>query len=136
MIEAYESLQTKNTVLSTTLEKYRQITIMHRRAENEVIFPVNTIGRGNDELKMANRIRKKICQYYIEAEIPIRWFLFQLVLQTSSKSNIASLSNCLEIGMNLQMSDSEIQTALNYYHDLTIFLYFPKILCNVVFLYP
>ena len=70
---------------------------MHRRAGNKITFPLNTIGRGNDEMKMATRIRKKICQYYIEAEIPIRWFLFQLELQKSSKSNIVSLSNCLEI---------------------------------------
>ena len=34
------------------------------------------------------------------------------------------------------MSDSEVQAALNYYHDLTIFLYFSKILRNVVFLHP
>ena len=55
---------------------------MHRRSGNEIIFPVNSIDRGDDEMKMAARIRKKICQYYIEAEIPIRWFFFNL----SSKS--------------------------------------------------
>ena len=136
MLESYESLQKKNEILSSALNKYRQITIMHRRAGNEIIFPVNTIGRGDDEMKMATRIRKKICQYYIEAEIPIRWFLFQLELQKSSKSNIVSLSNCLEIGMTLQMSASDIKGALNYYHDLTIFLYFPKIVPDVVFLHP
>ena len=136
MLESYESLQKKNEILSSALNKYRQITIMHRRAGNEIIFPVNTIGRSDDEMKMATRIRKKICQYYIEAEIPIRWFLFQLELQKFSKSNIVSLSNCLEIGMTLQMSTSDIKAALNYYHDLTIFLYFPKIVPNVVFLHP
>ena len=136
MDESCKSLQKKNATLSNALEKYRQITIMHRRAENEVIFPVNTIGRGDDEMKMATRIRKKICQYYIEAEIPIRWFLFQLELQTFSKSNIVSLSNCLKIGIALQMSAKDVQEALNYYHDLTIFLYFPQILPDVVFLHP
>ena len=78
MIESYETLPKKNTILSTALEKYRQITIMYRRAENEVIFPVNTIGRGDDEIKMANRIQKKICQYYIEAEILFDGFYFNL----------------------------------------------------------
>ena len=136
MLDSCKSLQKKNAILSLALEKYREITIMHRRSGNEIIFPVNTIGRGDDEMKMATRIRKKICQYYIEAKIPIRWFLFQLELQKSSKSNIVSLSNCLVIGMTLQMSASDIQAALNYYHDLTIFLYFPKILPNVVFLHP
>ena len=34
--------------------------------------------------------------------------------------------------MNKQM----VKMALMYYHDLTIFLYFPEILPNVVFLHP
>ena len=136
LLESNESLQKKNVILSSALEKYRQNTIMHRRAGNEIIFPVNTIGRGDDEMKMATRIRKKIAQYYIETEIPIRWFLFQLEVQRSFKTNIVSLSNCLEIGRTLQMSASDVQAALNYYHDLTIFLYFPNILLNVVFLHP
>ena len=29
-----------------------------------------------------------------------------------------------------------VHAALMYYHDLTIFLYFPKILPNIAFLYP
>ena len=135
MLESGESLQKKNSILSSALEKYRQFTIMYRRAGNEVIFPINSMGRGEDEMKIATRIRKKICQYYIEAEIPIRWFLFQLELQKFSKSNIVSLSNCLKIGRTLQLSASDIEAALNYYHDLTIFLYFPKILPNVMFLH-
>ena len=135
MLASYESLQKKNEILSSALDKHRQITIMHSRAGNEVIFPVSAIGRGEDEMKMATRIRNKICQYYIETKIPIRWFLFQLDLQKSSKSNIVSLSSCETIGETLQMSTSDIKAALNYYHHLTIFLYFPNILPNVVFLH-
>ena len=59
MLESYESLQKKNAILSLALEKYREITIMHCRSANEVIFPINTIGRGEDEMKMAIKIRKK-----------------------------------------------------------------------------
>ena len=48
MLESYESLQNKNAILSSLLEKYHEITIMHCRSGNEIIFPVNTIGRGDD----------------------------------------------------------------------------------------
>ena len=34
------------------------------------------------------------------------------------------------------MRPEDIEAALMYYHDLTVFLYFPKILPNVVFLHP
>ena len=139
MLESDESLQIKNYILSSVLEKYREVIIMYRKAGNEVIFPVNTTARNKDEINLAARIRKKICQYFIEADIPIRWFLFKLELDKlhkSSESSIVSLSKCLDIGMTLQMNSKEVCTALMYYHDLTIFLYFPKILPNVVFLHP
>ena len=112
---------------------------MYRKAGNEVIFPVDTTARNDYEINLAARIRKKICQYFIEAEIPIRWFLFQLELDQlhkSSKSSIVAVSKCLEIGMTLEMNSSEVHAALMYYHDLTIFLYFPKILPNIAFLHP
>ena len=131
-----KSLQGKNKILKTTLEMFKEVTIMHRQNRNVIIFPVNTIGRGNDEIKMATRIRRKICQYYIETEIPIRWFLFQLELEKASTSNIISKSKCLDIGKSLQMKVDDVEAALMYYHDLTIFLYFPEILPSVVFLHP
>ena len=65
--------------------------------------------------------------------------LFQLELDQfhkSSKSSIVSLSKCMEIGRTLQMVSSEVHAALMYYHDLTIFLYFPKVLPNIAFLNP
>ena len=112
---------------------------MYQQTGNEIIFPVNTIGRGNYEKKLAARIRRKILQYYIEAAVPIRWLLFQLELyqlQKTTESSIISKSKCLEIGQSLLMNIEEIERALIYFHDLTIFLYFPKILPNVVFLHP
>ena len=139
LLESGESLQTKNAILSTVLETFREAAIIYRETGNEVIFPVNTTSRNDYEIKLAARIRKKICQYFIEAEIPIRWFLFQLELDQlhkSSKSSIVALSKCLEIGMTLEMYPREVHAALMYYHDLTIFLYFPKILPNIAFLHP
>ena len=34
------------------------------------------------------------------------------------------------------MDENEIKSALIYYHDLTIYLYFPGVLDNIVFLNP
>ena len=138
LLKTGESLEEKNEHLWATVEKFGKV-IKHRTTTNEVIFPVNTTGRGDTELEMATRIRNIICKYYIEAQIPIRWFIFQLeldLLHKSSKSSIVSKSKCLVIGKSLQMKCEDIEAALMYYHDLTIFLYFPKILPNVVFLHP
>ena len=88
---------------------------------------------------IAEEIRREICQSYIEAEIPVRWFLFHLDLekhQMTSNSSIVSKSECVSIGSALEMDEGDVNAALMYYHDLTIYLYFPEVLPNVVFLNP
>ena len=139
MLESSESLNKKNELLWSHLNKFSKIIIKTRPAGEEVIFSVNNTARGPSELNMARKIRDKICQCYIEAEIPIRWFLLQLELEQlhkSSKSGIVTKSKCFEIGQSLRIDVKEIEAALMYYHDLTIFLYFPQILPDVVFLHP
>ena len=65
--------------------------------------------------------------------------MFQLELdahQKSLESNITIKPKCLDIGKSLHMDNDSVEAALMYYNDLTIFLYFPKLLPNVVFLHP
>ena len=137
--ECSESLNDKDATLWSTLKRFDELRLNYRDFREKVIFPVNAIGRGDNEIKMANMIRRKICQFYIEAEIPVRWFLFRLDLDQLHKTHnttIISKSKCLEIGAPLKMDGNDVEAALKYYHDLTIFLYFHKVLPNVVFLHP
>ena len=137
--ECSESLDGKDAILWSTLERFSEMRLDYREFREKVIFPINAIARGNDEAKMANSIREMICDHYIEAEIPARWFLFQLDLDHLHKTTntmIISKSKCLEVGAALNMNGGDVKAALMYYHDLTIFLYFHKVLPNVVFLHP
>ena len=43
------------------------------------------------------------------------------------------MSDCIKIGNDVNMDKDEVKSALMYYHDLTIYLYFPGVLDNVVF---
>ena len=134
-----ESLDEKNSKLLSRLEQYGDALIVHRVSGNKVIFPVNTIERDVEGQTIAEEIRRKICRSYIEAEIPVRWFLFHLDLQehqVTSNSSIISKSKCTSIGKVIEMDEGDVNAALMYYHDLTIYLYFPKVLPNVVFLNP
>ena len=134
-----ESLAEKNARLWSTLRQFRGVHINYCEAKKEIIFPVNTTARGEPEMKIAERIRTIVCQSYIEAEIPARWFLFQLELQDlhkPTKSMVVSKRECLRIGVALEMNRKDVEGALMYYHDLTIFLYFPAVLPDVVFLHP
>ena len=137
--ESGESLDDKNSKLLSTLKQYGNTLIVHRVSGNKVIFPVNTIAKDENRQTIAEEIRREICRSYIEAEIPVRWFLFQLDLeehQTTSNSSIVSKSKCISIGKTNDMDEGDVNAALMYYHDLTIYLYFPEVLPNVVFLNP
>ena len=139
MNECNESLDEKDAILIEKLEQYSEMRLDYRDYEDKIIYPINAIARGDDETKMASEIRSRICESYIEAEIPARWFLFKLDLdhfQQNTKAMIISKVVCLKIGKALKMDRGDVKAALMYYHDLTIFLYFPDVLPNVVFLHP
>ena len=134
--ESGESLDEKNSKLLSKLKHYSNSLIVYRFSGNQVIFPINTVGRDMEGQTLAEEIRCKICQSYIEANIPVRWFLFQLDLQNVQNTYIISKSECIRIGSTLEMDERDTEAGLMYYHDLTIYLYFPKVLPNVVFLNP
>ena len=72
-----ESLDAKKKILISTLSHFNDAILKYGRS---IIFPVNTTARGVDELKKADAIRRKVSKSYIEADVPARWFLFQLEL--------------------------------------------------------
>ena len=127
-----ESLDEKNKLLWSQLKPYTDV--YHIFGKN--IIPLNAIARGEKEKTLADDIRRKICQSYIEADIPIRWFLFQLELEEHRNSFVIRKIECISIGSALEMNEDDIEAALMYYHDLTIYLYFPGVLDDVVFLNP
>ena len=134
-----ESLEEKNALLWSTLKQFSDVCVNYCEREKKIIFPLNTTARGEYEKQIAKKIRTIVCQSYIEAEIPARWFLFQLELQDlqeTTESMVVSKSECLEIGLTLKMNRRDIEAAFMFYHDLTIFLYYPDVLPDVVFLHP
>ena len=134
-----ESLEEKNARLWSTLKQFSDVRVNFCEREKQIIFPLNTTARGEYEKQIAKKIRTIVCQSYIEAEIPVRWFLFQLELQDlqeTTESMVVSKSECLKIGLTLKMNRRDVEAAFMFYHDLTIFLYFPDVLPNVVFLHP
>ena len=134
-----ESLAEKNEILWNKFEDYVREGLLkaYRVGEESIIYPVVTIDRGNEAKAIAKEIRSLIREKYIEASVPIRWFLFQLELKENYQdSSIIAKSICIEVGHSLAMDPEDVEAALQYYHDLTIILYFPKVLPHVIFLHP
>ena len=47
-----------------------------------------------------------------------------------------NINECKRIGLELKMNMKEVEAALMYYHNLTVILYYPEIIPNIVFLKP
>ena len=56
-----ESLDDKNAILWSTLERFSEMIVSYRQCGEMMIFPINAIARGEEEIKMADLIRRKIC---------------------------------------------------------------------------
>ena len=126
----------KNDRLCSELERYEDVRIDYI-ADKDVIFPIDTTSRKKHERHIAKRIRQITSQSYITAEVPARWFFFQLELRSKTNGRrVISLDECLEIGKSIGMPESEVIAALWYFHNLTLYLYFADILPKVEFLDP
>ena len=134
--ELEESLDEKNERLHNELKNYEDVRHDYTKGK-DIIFPVNNMGRGRNEEEIAERIRRITGRSYIRAEVPARWFFFQVELKSTAKGRrMISLDECLEIGKSVGMQRKEVLAALWYFHNLSIYLHFPGILSHVVFLDP
>ena len=75
-----------------------------------------------------------------EVELPLSFFMFEQVAHryVAERGGVAVLNfkKCLEIGIKLSMSPTVVQAALLYLREHNVFLYFPDILPNLIFLDP
>ena len=134
--ELKESLDEKNERLHSELKNYEDVRHGYTKGKG-IIFPVNNMGRGRNEEEIAERIRRVTGRSYIRAEVPARWFFFQVELKSKTKGRrMISLDECVEIGKSVGMQRKEVLAALWYFHNLSIYLHFPGILSHVVFLDP
>ena len=109
-----------------------------KKSDDSVIFPVNTLAKGEERTKHSQEICKAIYTRGSDAsltiEIPIRWFAFELSLPNYSR--IITLEKALDIGEKCKMDEEDTKLALNYLHDVTLILYYPEVLDGVIFTDP
>ena len=140
--EISETLENKNDRLHEDFKDFNDYIVEYKykpaTKTTELIFPVNSLSRKKRAREIAKKIRKLVSGCYIRAKIPIRWFLIQIEINElkSSKEDIVVVSTIVSMGYCLEMSKQEVLAALRYFHDLTVCLYFPDVLPNIVFLSP
>ena len=137
MKDIAEKLETKDEELMEALRDFQDSLIDN---DGKVTFPLNTLSRTEDTMEIAATIRELASSCYVEAEVPVRWYIFQLAINemkgVEGNKDIIHFSSFLKIGVLIKMVVEEVKAALQYLHDLTICLYYPNVLPNVVFATP
>ncbi|XP_019856115.1 PREDICTED: uncharacterized protein LOC109584727 [Amphimedon queenslandica] len=126
-----------NTSISS-LQPYFKNRII-KRLEGSIIFPVTTIAESKEERA---KYRRQVCQAIwksgsdasVTIKIPIQWFAFELSLP--EKKSILSFKEVASIGRKYGMKEEDTKEALQYFHDVSLMLYYPEVIDNIVFLDP
>lgn len=73
---------------------------------------------------ISDQLRKQA----FEVEIPLRWYAFELLLRKTAESfhGILTLDFCKMIGNELKMTNSDVESALKFFHLLNTMLYYPN----------
>lgn len=112
--------------------------------ESEIIFPVDTLlPAGSKEREEASVELCKVisnCNASMKIKMPIRLFAFEISLQAEAKEKgrrFLTKNEVVAIGERLQLNNEEdVKKALEYLHNVTIILYYPQVLPDVVFVDP
>ena len=116
----------------SSLQPYLRDYVIHKSA-NSIIFPVNTIAESKEKLKYSQEICQAIWSHGSDAtitiKIPIRWFVFELTLANKS---IIPIEEALSIGERFGMNEEDTKQALQYFHDVSLNLYYPEVTDAVI----
>ena len=108
---------------------------------SELIFPLNAKDPNKNDQKLTNdicQIIRSINKSLSPEKVPLRWLVFHQEIQALSKKTnvvVLSLHECSQVAIRLHMED-DTKTALQFFSDLNVILYYPSILPNVVFTNP
>ena len=110
---------------------------------NEII-PVNLLEPDYKDEKVLEELRQRISNTDIgvKTQVPFSFFMFEheaikhIEQKKDRKVRILSFEECVQVGAKLKMRREVVQAALIFFHRHNIFLYFQRILPNVVFLAP
>ena len=134
-----ESITEKNKQLVAELKEFHEHLVFFKELSGQLIHPVNNICKGRERAILSLSLRKSIMSQIkrMEIEVPIRWFVFEIMMKDEvSKEGIISLDECHLISKKLGMNEHDITECLKYFDSLSLVLYFPNVLDQVIFTNP
>ena len=133
-----ETRSEKNNRLKQLLQPFQKQLIP--RSKSEIIFPVNakSAGQGKNEDPVASELRRMIQKLAprLRMRFPLLWYFLEMELRRLGEK-IITKSECWEIAKKLGFESKEaLEAALLYLHEANLFLYYPDVLSNTIFVDP
>ena len=134
----FESLEEKDQQLREMLEpEFSNQLVYHSKDMKQLLIPLNTLNPEETDKARATVVRKAVENSPAqEVEVPIWWYIFELLLQELAKRlgrKVLSKAECLEVANMLGFEDKALEAALVFFDKLNVIKYSPKVLPNVVF---
>ena len=132
-----ESIEEKDKIIAHLLEPSLGNHLVKQYAQDrKILYPLNAQNPSQEDFGMAALIRKEITKQKCtqQFKVPIAWFLLEQDIQQKGRANgVISLRECLQLACQLKMNQQALQAALEYFNKLSILLYFPLALPDIVF---
>ena len=137
-----EFMRAKNEELLSTLSEFLDHFVFYKDDPKELIFPVDNLCWSNRK-KTSLYFRQRIMSYQkhigITVPIPVHYYMFEMRITeeaSQEEHGMISLDSCCSIGVNLGMDRSDVLKSITYLHSMAFFLFFPKVIPNVIFTNP
>ena len=138
--DSTEDVDSKNTKIKDLInhnECCRDSLISYR--DNEPLFQVNAKDPNKFDHEVVNRFKQGVTKAFNSSKpfpVPIKWFLFEQLLQDVSavnKTSVFSMKECEDIASWLYMDTNTLHVALAYLSRHNIISWFKDILSDVIF---
>ena len=118
-------VQQVNEQLAPIYKKYSDVLIC--KSASEFIFPVNTMATGKERQQYTEEFQKHILSATENIgdpiRVPLKWLTFHLELDKGE--GVVRMSECLELGKKLGMSEERVRLALEFLNQAALVLYYP-----------
>ena len=140
-----ENIDVKNSKLKKIFDPFvgsGQLEVLCHGDYNadDIIFPLDAMKRDKEALDTGRDIRKRIISKGSKThKVPIGWFLLEQDLRSvgdEENNGVITIGECAKLAEAINVS--KVKSALEYFHSLNIFLYFPhsSVLSEIVFTDP
>ena len=130
--------------MNESLREYKANRKVIPRNKHQIIFSVNTLlsagSKEREEASVSLCTAVSNCRVEMTIKLPIRLLTFEIVLQleaNNKKQSFLTREEVIKVGRSLRLdTESDIDDALQYLHNVTIILYYHDVLPNLIFVNP